>query len=132
MRKAKKDYYAKIIKENKDNIKETWKILNQIINKQKIHHTLPKTFKDPKDNKTIKTDTNIAKGFNKFFVNVGPNLAKKIPNTKINDSVTIDIQNSLYLVETTEDEIKKIVKTTKDKKSEDLNGLSMNTVKQII
>ena len=59
------------------NIKETWKILNGIIKKHKTHSEseYPDTFIH--ENKSVNSKMDISNGFNKFFVNIGPNLEKK-------------------------------------------------------
>ncbi len=45
-----------------------WKTLNQIMNKHEKNRSLPKEF----------TANNSANKFNEYFVNVGPNIAKKL------------------------------------------------------
>ena len=60
------------------NIKETWKILNGIIKKNKTHTEYPDTFIH--ENESVNSKMDISNGFNKFFANIGPNLEKNIPN----------------------------------------------------
>ena len=67
-----------MIDANKNNIKETWKIINSLTNRKKKGNNLPDEFKDA--NALVSGDKNIADKFNQFFVNVGPSLAKKYQN----------------------------------------------------
>ena len=69
-------HYNKLFKKHKDNLQKTWRILKQIINKQKIHK-MNDTFRI-KD----KLSTNalqICEHFNVLLTNVGPTLSKNIP-----------------------------------------------------
>ena len=70
---AEKTYYADLLKSNKSNLKKTWNILKHIVNKKK-GDKMQEKFKRP-DN-SITNDKY-------FFVNVGHNLAKHIPNVGI-------------------------------------------------
>ena len=62
-------------------IKSTWKVLNSIIKGHKKVNNYSDVFNDC--GKTFRDKDCIANGFNKFFTNVGSNLAKNIgPPTK--------------------------------------------------
>lgn len=78
----------------------------------------------------------VANSFNQFFVNVGPDLARRIPNPgpqgehmgklgKINPF-------SMFLKEVEENEILDIVNKCKNKKSTDYNDIALSLVKQVI
>ncbi len=60
-----------------------WKTLNNILNKKTKKTNLPKQFADNTSSSTIDDPLKIANKFNDYFVNIGPNLAKKINNTNI-------------------------------------------------
>ena len=69
-----------------------------------------------------------------FFVNVGPDLAKKInvpDNIDVTDYLKKSQVNSLFLKPTTEEEILDIVKKSEDKNSTDSDDLSMLTLKKV-
>ena len=68
-----------MLEKQKSNVKETWKILTEIINKRKNKPTYPEYF--IKNNNIISKKEDIANGFNNFFTNVGPQLSKKYPLT---------------------------------------------------
>ena len=80
LRNSEKMYYSTLLDKEKNNIKGTWKILNTIIRKGQHSSPLPDKFMS--NGKTVTHKKDIANGFNDFFVNVGPNLAKyiNIPN----------------------------------------------------
>ncbi|XP_035986589.1 uncharacterized protein LOC118560057 [Fundulus heteroclitus] len=87
LRSCKREYYNKLLEGNKNNIKGIWTILNSIVRKESKGIKLPEYFTE-KD-KIIKDMTDVANGFNRFFVNVGPELASKISET--NTSVCEDM-----------------------------------------
>ena len=83
IRKCEKEYYMKVLEQEKHNIKGTWKILNSIIRKGQKSTSFPDSFEN--NGATLKNKMDIANGFNDFFVKVGPKLAEKIeePNGNI-------------------------------------------------
>ena len=81
-KKIKKDSKRKYFQEKrsfyKNDIKNIWKTPEDVTGKTKINENrLPK--KIALENKEITDQKTIAEKFNEFFVNVGPNLASKIP-----------------------------------------------------
>ena len=62
-------------------------------------------------NKIIENPTEIANNFNNFFINVGPTLASKIPNShkNLNDYIKISILDSFFVQATCEEEIENIL-----------------------
>jgi hypothetical protein len=63
---------------SKSNLKNTWKLLKEIINKKKNANISKKFYL----NGSLITDNKvIAQQFNNFFSNIGPNLAANIPNS---------------------------------------------------
>ena len=72
---AKRLYYIATFARFKHNIKQTWKIIKEILNRSK-RHALPNRFlvaelyiDDPKE---------IANAFNSYFINIGPSVAGHI------------------------------------------------------
>ena len=76
LRCSEKTYYSKLLEKQKNNVQNTWKILNTIINKQFNTPEYPTYFVS--NNKQISENKAIANGFNNYFTNVGFNLAKNI------------------------------------------------------
>ena len=82
--KIKKDSKKKYSQEKrsfyKNDIKNTWKTLKDVVGKTKINENrLSK--KITLENKKITGQKTIAEKFNEFYVNIGPNLASKYPKT---------------------------------------------------
>ena len=75
---AEKQYIADLLDSNKSNLKKTWNIMKHIVNRKKTQK-LQEKFK-MSDNTITSDKTVIAENFNDFFVNIGNNLAKRIPN----------------------------------------------------
>ena len=74
---SKKSFYNNYFNTNKDNIKETWKGIKQLITLKKTAYSTPTTLKI--GNTKITDTKSIANEFNKYFANVGSNLANAIP-----------------------------------------------------
>ena len=72
---GKKNYYCEKFNNLKGNLKLSWKLIKEIINKNKCRSEINSHFKD--NEKSI--SDSVANKFNEYFVNVGPNLANKIP-----------------------------------------------------
>ena len=114
-------------------MKETWKILNGLINKKSKGKQISTELNG--DESKITGDKTIANGFNNFFVNIGPSLAKIIPKCK--DSLFTQflpdkIEDTMFLQPVTEEEIMQQVKNAKNKKSKDHDQFDMCLVKKII
>ena len=77
IRISKKRYYKEKFAEMHNNLKKTWELINEVINKRNSKKSLPNKFYQ--GNEEITDPVNIAETFNKYFVDVGPNLAQKIP-----------------------------------------------------
>ena len=133
LRRCEKQYFTELLEINKGNMKETWKILNGLINKKSKGKQISTEFNG--DESKITGDKTIANGFNNFFVNIGPSLAKRIPKCK--DSLFMQflpdkIEDTMFLQPVTEEEIMQQVKNAKNKKSKDHDQFDMCPVKKII
>ena len=118
LRSAEKLYYNKILDDQKQNSKETWKILNTIINKRQNESSYPDSFIT--GGITVSNKNDIADGFNHFFANIGKELAPKIDppandDASIHDYLEDKNKNTMFLSPTSEDEVIGIVKTCKQK-----------------
>ena len=83
----------------------------------------------------IKDKKSIANGFNDFFVNIGQNLAKTIPqekNVDIYDYLLKRNESSMFINPVDEKEVLSITQCCSNKTSIDCNDLSMTVVKHII
>ena len=78
-RKAKISYYRTAIEDNRHNMKQMWKILNQAVNKKSKTTNFPKSFNI--NNTPITDESRIAIAFNQFFSTIGQNISNNIPPT---------------------------------------------------
>ena len=132
LRRCEKDYYSKLLEEHKNDVKGTWQVLNSIIKKSHKMSNYPETFIH--NNTPISDKKGIANGFNHFFTNIGPNLAKKIVPPKegnIYNYLNNCNSSSMFLYGTDEEEVLKVVNQCKSKKSCDYNGVNMSTLKNV-
>ena len=71
----------------------------------------------------------IAEKFNEFYVNVGPNLAKKIPQSDINFETNLrKVNATLKESSLTENELEEAVKSLKKNKASGPDGLDVNII----
>ena len=130
MRAAEKNHYDKLFKQHKCDLRKSWNIIKQIINRKKCSKT-PKYFY-VQDKKT--DDRNeISDGFNRFYVNLGPSLAKKIPQSHLNPMSLLkdSLSSSIFLTTVNEEEIINIFKSMKSG-SCGWDGLSPHIIKMTI
>ena len=85
LRKQHINYYESLIQESKNNLTKTWNIIKSVINNKR---TMSKCSKFVNNNITMSDDLEIANHFNNYFANIGPNLAKVIPDTTITHKST--------------------------------------------
>ena len=104
---AEKQYYHAILLQNKDNMKKPWgiiKIISIKIESLYISQNL--------NSGEVTTDKYvISKQFNDFFINVGPSLAKSIPQVKIlhQNFMGEAVKECLFLGSVSTSEIKEII-----------------------
>ena len=76
---AKRLYFESKIEQQKNDIKSTWKVLNEILNRNNRRVQVPSVFNH--DSIEISDPKEIADQFCKYFTNIGPSLASKIPRS---------------------------------------------------
>ena len=132
MRYCEKEHYTDLLVVNKGNIKETWKILNSLINKQ--NKSKPYSTEFIKNGNIVRGDKNIANGPNKCFADIGPALANNIPKTDdvFTQCLSVNVNDTMFIEPVTEEEILCLVHNAKSKKSKGHNELDMWLVKKII
>ena len=128
---AKKSYYKSKFQESQGNIRQTWKLINEITNKNKPSSELPDNFM--KDDNIITDPNEIANNFNDYFVNVGPKLADKIPPSNVNFSSYLPASNqdSIFLDPITENEVKIEIDQLNVNKSGGYDEMSPTVIKAI-
>lgn len=110
IRKAKFSYYTSHFDQLKDNMKKTWKSINEILNKKPKSIRFPDYFKI--NNQVITDKNTIAEEFNRFFINIGEQLASTIvhdPTENFTDYLTENITSTFEFSTVGETEISEII-----------------------
>ena len=140
IRNAKKLFYEKELLMAQSNLKKTWSILKNAINKPSTKSSNIESLNI--DGATVNDPNVLANELNIFFSSVASKIADKIhpvlpPNnnvvTEINDNI---VQNGIPLLSFVDDpvtplEIVETLETLQPKTSQDFNGLSMFLVKKL-
>ena len=130
LRFCEKTHFTELLGNNQGNIKETWKIINCLINQKSKGTTYPTEFNS--NAAKVTGSKNIANRFNNFCVNIGPSLANDIPksNDTFSTYLTAVVADTLFLKPVTQAEIINLVNNTKSKKSKDHDDIDMCLVKK--
>jgi len=134
LREAEKKYYCNKLELYKNDIKKTWKILNDITRRKGSRKsTQHNEFRS--DGNVIRDNDQICKKFNEFFTNIGPNLAKEIvkeDDTNFSHYMSNANNKTMFLNATSEDELLNVVSKFYNKTSCDYCGISMSVVKSVM
>ena len=91
IKNSKRYYYEKRLHSHSGNIKQTWKTINEILNKSSSRNKINE-IKD--ENGEILDETSISNAFNKYFVELGEKLASEIPQSNVSP---MNFLNEIYL-----------------------------------
>jgi hypothetical protein len=129
IRKAKRSYYESKFESAKNDLKLTWKLINEVINKRNNKPSIPTRFLS--DNETLTDPTKIAERFCSFFTNVGPTLAKKIPPVDVSfRSFLIENNNAPIIIKPTDvNELRHICKAFKSGKAPGVDNVPTHIIK---
>lgn len=132
LRIAKRDYYDKKLTEYKSNVKNTWRILNEIINRRQCNLTCPSTFRVA--DREISDPVEIANGFCDYFTNLGPSLAGKIPasNKPFSSLLKSNVVNSVFFPSTYQQEIVEICASLRSGSAAGFDNIHTDVVQQNI
>ena len=129
---AKKTYYHHIFQKYSSDIKNTWSIIKNLLHKKKKSNLSPNKIKiDNILNANIELITN---SFNKYFVNIGPDLALNIKDPTPNSYKTFlkNLASSRFPFElVNENTVSKIMDNLSTKKSCGFDELSTHLIKSI-
>ena len=124
----KKQYYNSALLVHKGNLKQTWKILKEVIGVPS-KKALSKTF-NIEQGRSVCNPDEIASEFNNYFVNVGHRLAENIPHSDLNPTHYIRTNpNSIFLTPIIEQEVIDCLKTLKEGSSGH-DALKPNVIKK--
>ena len=116
LRIEEKQYYRSQIEANRDNIRKTWMVIKQAINRKIASTGSHKLYHTDSNNGITSDPSVIANAFNNFFVNIGPTLSSKIreQGLEYRKYVPQGNENSLFRLPTTDQEVNNIIKQLKD------------------
>ena len=98
---------------NQNNLKQSWKIINEVINEKK-NSLNSKEFLI--NNETVTDKKAIADSFNQYFINLASSLSENTPNSQLDPIKYIknSPQKSLFLTDITRSELKIIISLLKN------------------
>jgi exonuclease III len=107
LRLAKQNYFCDLLEKEKNNMRNTWKVLNSILRPKT--NTNCETFTS--GNKTYTCPIQIATEFNKYFASIGSSLASSIQHSGKDFSSYLQNSNSMscFFRPTDQDEIIKLI-----------------------
>ena len=113
LRNAERQYYSNLLETNRNNLKKFWAVIKEVINKKK-QNSYPTQFKI--GNCKESNRHTIADKFNKYFTNIGNDLAKLIPRGVKDPLSYIPQSNSqtMYVAPVQSCEVIKIIQTLKN------------------
>lgn len=128
IRAAKKAYFTRTFNAIKNDIRKTWSVINQTLNRKK-QSQLPNEFKI---NNLKTTDPNeIANAFNDYFINIGRSIAEQIHTQTTFDEYMGNPSNSRFtFLNTTEVVVSNIINKLKNKSSFGHDNISNILIKQ--
>ena len=127
LRITKKRYYK-----TKFEARQTWALINEVINKKKSASILPDAFIH--NNEEITDPVEIANKFNEYFTNVGPNLASKIPtvNTSFKAFMSKSRHHESFFIDpVTEEEMEKELLGLNPAKSSGYDSFNLKVIREI-
>ena len=132
IRQVKIDYYSRQFDKSKSNIRHTWRVVKEILNKCKNKMDFPNYFTI--EGQTVKDKLDVSNHFNMFFANIGPNLAKNINSSGQRSVSTYLKQHVISSFEFKTIDIGMVKKTIKELSSKNSSGhdkISTNFLKRI-
>ena len=132
-REAKIKYFEEKFTESKNDIKETWKLINKALNKSSPTINHPTSIRH--NHIDITDSQNIASLFNEYFTNVGNNTRNMIPRDKHYDyKATMPAGNdrSFFLGPVNSHDVADVIHKLKPKSSSGHDNISSNVLKQIV
>lgn len=130
-RVAKKMYFQHQLDNTKNNMKQTWSIINKLIGKTKEMEHLPMQFKDNGD--VINHPNDITNRFNNYFINVGPTLSRKIAKTSktFKEYLGSKYTDSIFLEPIATSEVENELKKLNPNKSCGYDDISPRVIRDI-
>ena len=81
--KARRDYFDREFLAYKGDMKRTWRVISETLNRNKSKHDMPSLFTH--EGSDLADSLEIANAFNVYFANIGKNLSSQIDQNNVND-----------------------------------------------
>ena len=122
IRKAKRDFYIHIYNRHKNDIKKTWSLINETLNRNLRKQS---TYEFLVDDQMISNPVTIANKFNEYFAHIGSTLADKIPAAPhFNNYLNNPVETKFSFQTITENKVSKIINKLKNKVSYGYDSIS--------
>ena len=132
IREAKKSYYDTILKKYHNDIKNTWIVIKDLINKDKKTDNFPEYIMSQGRKVTEKQE--IVNSFNNYFTNIASSIATSMPthsDSSFSDYLYNHANINFQFKHINCDDVIKIINTLKSKTSLGIDGLSTKLLKDI-
>ena len=133
IRAAKREYYFKTFTSQKNDIKKTWKTIDETLNRRKNKSKFPSVF--IVNNRSIADQNEIADQFNIFFSNIGSTLSDSIEiadsTLDFTDYLNNPAEHHFHFNTITESETLSIINKLKNKNSSGKDEISNKLLKSI-
>ena len=132
IRAVKTKYFESRFNRFKNDIRNTWKTINEILSKNKGKKTSSTIFKENGTSITDKTD--IAKKFNNYFTNIGQTIAESIQykgNKNYDYYLNTQVKSVLKFKNVNEETVRKTINDLPTKNSSGFDGISSKLLKII-
>jgi hypothetical protein len=131
VRVAEKNFYKLKLESSAGNVKKTWQIVKNILNKNN-NSELVDSFNSSNGKITDKNE--VVEKFNEYFANIGPTLANKIPKATVTHESFLEgsFKKSFSLFLTSPEEIIDVVNNLTTKKSAGYDDISTEIIKLAI
>ena len=129
IKKSKKYYYSNYFEECKTNMKKTWRGIKELINTSNKNPMKVNELKV--NNKLISDNLALANTFNNFFVNVGSEVNKSIPDTNVCPSTYLKnkVESNFLINKTSNAEVMTIILKLDDNKSSGPDDIPIKLLK---
>lgn len=128
LRQAERNHYSELLNNNIGNIRKSWEVINEVINKKKKSTVI--TNKLLVNGRELKDPERIANAFNDYFVNIGVKLSASLPPCYRNyiSYLSAPNINSVFLQPTNNNEVANVIKMLK-RKSPGHDGITADIIK---
>ena len=128
IRKSKHNYYLNYFINFKNDSKKIWSGIKSIISNKK---TSPSTINLQINDQIITDQKKVSNKFNEFFINVGPELCKNIPECERHFTTFLPqpTSKSIFLTPTTDEEISALIMSLDSTKASDIYDISVKLLK---